>query len=83
MARIHKYFHYLQQRETGIGEKANNAAVQHLMTGKGKGVVAGGKGKHKYTQAQRAKIATYAAKNGNAAAERHFSKVFPGLGEYC
>ena len=52
--------------ETGIGEKATkvaNAAVQHLMTGKGKDV-ADGKGMRKYTQAQRTKMATYAAENG-------------------
>ena len=66
--------------------QAANAAVQHLVTSKGKDVAAGGKGKRKYTlarvwQAQRAKIAKYAVKNGNAAAVRHFSKVFPGLGE--
>ena len=51
------------------------------MTRKRKDVTAGGKGKHKYTQAQHAKIAKYGAENGNAAVARHFSRVFPGLGE--
>ena len=55
--------------------------MQHLVTGKGKDVAAGGKAKHEYTQDQRAQMAKYAAENGNAAAVRHFSKVFPGLGE--
>ena len=51
------------------------------MTREGKDVAAGGKGKCKYTQAHCAKIDKYmyAAENGNTAAVRHFSKVFPGL----
>lgn len=89
MAGIHKYFqamtlHVPPAEETDIGEKATpaaNVAVQHIVTRKGTDVAAGEKGKRKYTQAQHAKLAKHGAENGNAVAERHFSKVFPGLGE--
>ena len=49
-------------------EKATQAAiaaVQHLVTKKGKDVTAGGKGKRKYMQAQCTKIAKYAADKDN------------------
>ena len=71
MARIRKYYQAITlptAEERGIGEKATkeaNAAVQHLVTGEGKDVAAGGKGKRKYMHYQHTKIAKYAAENGN------------------
>ena len=84
MVGTHKYIQAMTlppAEETGNGKKATKAANAASSDRERKRCRGSGKGKRKYTQAQHAKMATYAAENGNVTAVRHFSKVFPGLGE--